>query len=225
MTHLLDQPVWNAMLSGNSNLSYGTSRAKYFDKTVSIFADVENQDSDDFQTLYDIIPAGQQIGVFSINIDLKAEPWSGISRIDGLQMTYNHAAKELTGTHIIRPLDISDVPAMLSLTGQMKPGPFFEKTIDFGHYHGIFSNDILVAMAGQRFHPGAFAEISGVCTHPDFTGKGLARQLLLHQIKRIMENDETPFLHVTGTNLNAIKLYESIGFVARTEIYIHILRK
>jgi len=225
MAHLLDQPAWNALISGNSNLSYGTSTAKYFDKAVSIFADLEDQYSGGFKTLYDIVPDGQQIGVFSLDKNLKAEPWSGVSRIDGLQMVYHHAAKELTGNHIIRALDSSDVPAMLSLTGQAKPGPFFEKTIDFGHYHGIFSDDMLVAMAGQRFHPGAFAEISGVCTHPDFTGKGLARQLLLHQIRRIRENDETPFLHVTSSNVNAVKLYESIGFTTRTEICIHILKK
>lgn len=225
MTHLLDQPVWNALVSGNSNLSYGTSSAKYFDKTVAPFADSEDQHPDNFKTLYDTVPENQGVAIFSINKNLNAGPWSGNGRIDGLQMIYNKSVQELTGEQIIQPLESKDIPAMLSLTKQTNPGPFLEKTIDFGHYHGIFNNDVLVAMAGQRLHPGAFAEISAVCTHPDFTGKGLARQLILHQIKRIRESDETPFLHVKSENFNAIQLYKSIGFEVRSEIFIHLFKK
>ena len=148
-----------------------------------------------------------------------------ISRIDGFQMVYNGSVQELTSEQTIQPLDSKNIPAMLALTAQTVPGPFSEKTIDFGHYHGIFNKDRLVAMAGQRLHPGTFAEISGVCTHPDFTGKGFARQLILHQIRRILENNETPFLHVKSENSSAIKLYQSIGFEIRTEIFFHVFRK
>jgi len=225
MTYLLDQPVWNALISGNSHLSQGTTTAKYFDKTVTPFADVKDQNTDNFKILYDTVPDNQVIAVFSIHKNLESGPWSEISRIDGLQMVYNNSVQELAGEQIIQPLDNENIPAMLSLTKQTNPGPFLEKTIDFGHYHGIFNNNMLVAMAGQRLHPGAFAEISAVCTHPDFTGKGFARQLILHHIKRIRENGETPFLHVKSENFNAIKLYQSIGFEVRTEIFIHILKK
>jgi len=225
MTHLLDQPVWNALVSGNTDMSNGTATAKYFDKAVAPFADVEVQNADNFKILYETVPGNQVAAVFSINENLEAGPWTVISRIDGFQMVYNGPVQELTGENIIQPLDSENIPSMLSLTDQTKPGPFLEKTIDFGHYHGIFIDNKLASMAGQRFHPGAFAEISAVCTHPDFTGKGFARQLILHQIKRIRENGETPFLHVKSENLNAIKLYQSIGFEVRTEIFIHILRR
>ncbi len=30
---------------------------------------------------------------------------------------------------------------------------------------------------GERMHPPGYTEVSGVCTHPDFRGRGLARQL------------------------------------------------
>ena len=36
-----------------------------------------------------------------------------------------------------------------------------------------FLNDWLVAMSGERMHAGIYHEVSGVCTHPDFQGKGL----------------------------------------------------
>ena len=64
MTHLLDQPVWNALVSGNSNLSQGTPTAKYFDKTVSPFADVEDQNPDNFKMLYEIMPDNQGVVIF-----------------------------------------------------------------------------------------------------------------------------------------------------------------
>ncbi len=31
-------------------------------------------------------------------------------------------------------------------------------------------------MAGERMHAEGFTEISGVCTHPQFQGRGLARR-------------------------------------------------
>lgn len=225
MKHLLDQPVWNALVSGNNNLSHGTSTAKYFDKSVAPFADLEDHETGDFKTLHEVVPGNQVVVMFSVIENLKASPWSAVNRIDGFQMIYDNHKQELTGEDIIQLLDSRNIPAMVSLTGLTNPGPFLEKTIDFGHYYGIFDNKTLVAMAGQRLHPNGFAEISAVCTHPDFTGKGLARQLVLHQIKRITENNETPFLHVKGENLNAIKLYQSIGFEIRTKIFFHILKK
>jgi predicted GNAT family acetyltransferase len=123
------------------------------------------------------------------------------------------------------PLTDIHIPQMLALTKLTNPGPFAERTIDFGHYHGIFDGDKLVAMAGQRLHAGNYAEISAVCTHPDHLGKGYAKQLLLHQIHRIKANRETPFLHVRNDNERAINVYKSLGFETRTEIYFYVVVK
>jgi len=229
MNHLLDQPVWAALSTGNCILSQGTAEAKYFDKTVAPFADTEHHDTAHFKQLYDAVPDNQDVVFFSRDQNLNLGPWSVVDSVDTLQMIYKGRAAE---EKLVRDerlmsrslLDI-DIPAMLKLTGQTKPGPFVERTIDFGHFRGIFSNEMLVAMAGQRLHPGTFAEISGVCTHPDFAGKGLARQLILYQINRILNNDETPFLHVRTANLNAVKLYELIGFEVRTQLCGYVLKK
>ncbi len=82
---------------------------------------------------------------------------------------------------------------MLTLTQLTNPGPFAARTIDFGHYYGIFEGDKLVAMAGQRLHAFEYAEISAVCTHPDHSGRGYARELLLHQLHRIQTAKNIPF--------------------------------
>ncbi|CAM4387043.1 FR47-like protein [Pedobacter westerhofensis] len=237
MKHILDQPVWAALVTGNSNLAQGTPEAKYFDKTISPFVDVAHHDTAHFKNLYDAVPGNRDVWMFSLQKNLDLGPWKVVDTTDTLQMVYkglpseaqpakkvNPAAKH-SEELITRPLQDADIPAMLALTEQTKPGPFAERTFDFGHFQGIFHNHKLVAMAGQRLHPGAFAEISGVCTHPDFTGRGLARQLMQDQINRILQNDETPFLHVRLANLNAVKLYQLIGFEIRAQLCGYVLKK
>jgi predicted GNAT family acetyltransferase len=114
---------------------------------------------------------------------------------------------------------------MLSLTKLTNPGPFAERTIDFGHYRGIFENNELAAMAGQRLHAFNYAEISAVCTHPDHTGKGYARQLLIYQINRIIAAGEIPYLHVRSDNDRAIRVYEGLGFVTRCNMWFSPIQK
>ena len=70
----------------------------------------------------------------------------------------------------------------------------------------------LVAMAGERLHVGNFREVSGVCIHPEFQGKGLARALMSQVMRRQIDSGQTPFLHVLSTNESAVRLYEKLGF-------------
>jgi predicted GNAT family acetyltransferase len=66
--------------------------------------------------------------------------------------------------------------------------------------------------------PTGLTEISGVCTHPDHRGRGYAAGLMHMTASRILARGEMPFLHVYATNIGAIALYESLGFVFRCEI-------
>ena len=57
------------------------------------------------------------------------------------------------------------------------PGPVHGAArVELGGYLGVFDGDRLMAMAGQRLAPPGFAEISAVCTHPDFRGPGARRR-------------------------------------------------
>lgn len=60
-----------------------------------------------------------------------------------------------------------------------------------------------------------YVEVSGVCTHPDARGRGLARLLSRYVAGRIAAAGDRPYLHAFATNTPAIRLYESIGFVLR----------
>ena len=104
-----------------------------------------------------------------------------------------------------------------------KPGPFGPRTIELGEYFGVFDGDRLVAMAGERMHAGALREISGVCTHPDFTGRGLAPRLMRKLILRQAARGETPFLHVMRENAVARRLYERMGFATWRESVVRVV--
>src|SRR6185436_18856367 len=84
----------------------------------------------------------------------------------------------------------------MALAALTRPGPFGPRTIEIGEYFGCFDGGRLVAMAGERSNAGTLREISGVCTHPEFQGRGFARQLMNKLVRRQVTRGETPFLHV-----------------------------
>jgi predicted GNAT family acetyltransferase len=109
------------------------------------------------------------------------------------------------------------------LTELTRPGPFGPRTIELGSYFGCFEGNRLVAMAGERMHAGSLREVSGVCTHPDFQGKGLARRLMMKLIRQELLRGETPFLHVMSENLHARALYERMGFRNYRETIVRVI--
>jgi ribosomal protein S18 acetylase RimI-like enzyme len=225
MEHVLDNPAWNALISGNSNLSFGNEEVKYFDREVTPFAAFKESSAENFQTLYELIPEGQ-ILLFIAPVEMEIpSPWKVLNCIKGIQMICDIKVEHNEPSLKLIPLTEEHIPQMLALTKLTNPGPFASRTIDFGHYHGIFDGDKLAAMAGQRMHVFNYAEISAVCTHPDYLGRGHAKQLLIHQINRIKAASEIPFLHVRYDNNRAIKVYESLGFSTRREIYFYVIQK
>lgn len=225
MEHVLDNPAWNALISGNKNLHLGNDHTRYFDWSVSPFAGFKENTKENFRELYDISPEGRVFLFVAPNEMEIPAPWKLLDRVKGNQMVYQPGVAFGEPTNDLTILTEEDVSQMLSLTKLTNPGPFAERTIDFGHYRGIFENGELAAMAGQRLHAFNYAEISAVCTHPDHTGKGYARQLLMHQINRIQATGGIPYLHVRSDNHRAIKVYESLGFVTRCNVWFSPIQK
>ncbi|MGZ3756778.1 MAG: GNAT family N-acetyltransferase [Mucilaginibacter sp.] len=225
MDHVLDNPGWNALISGNSNLANGNDDVKYFAKDVSPFVGFKHNTPQSFQTLFELVPHNGPLGFITPVETEIPQQWAVLQAIKSYQMVFDEAIEPAAVTAELKPLTTEHVPQMLALTKLTNPGPFAKKTIDFGHYQGIFDGDQLVAMAGQRLNIFNYAEISAVCTHPDYLGKGYARQLLLHHVHRIRAAGNIPFLHVRHDNHRAVNVYESLGFVARTYIWFYILRK
>jgi ribosomal protein S18 acetylase RimI-like enzyme len=223
MEHILDNPVWNALNTGNATLALGNAHAKCFPADVAFFVGTPDPSVQNFDALYKLVPfdvSGFQV-MHEITIPA---PWRLIRAVKVLQLVYEGVDVRQSDDELV-PLTEQHVPQMLSLTKLTDPGPFLQRTIDLGHYVGIFDGDRLVAMSGQRMNPVPYAEISAVCTHPDYLVRGYASKLLLFQIKRIRAAGQIPFLHVLSTNERAIRVYERLGFVIRKETTLYVITK
>jgi predicted GNAT family acetyltransferase len=125
----------------------------------------------------------------------------------------------------MRSLNAADVPAMLALTSLTKPGPFSQRTIDFGLYIGIVEGNNLLAMAGERLHVKGYTEVSAVCTDPAHLGKGFASHLMSHACETVIQRGDIPFLHVKQDNTRAIAKYEHLGFSIRAAFYFAVIKR
>jgi predicted GNAT family acetyltransferase len=101
---------------------------------------------------------------------------------------------------------------MLRLVEITDPGPFKERTREMGRFIGVREAGQLVAMAGERMVAGKYVELSAVCTHPDWRGRGLAGTLMQHLSAGIQRRGQIPLLHVFATNTSAIRMYSKVGF-------------
>ncbi len=124
----------------------------------------------------------------------------------------------------IERLTDADAAEMLQLATLTRPGPFSLKAQALGEFFGVKQDGRLAAMAGERMKQEGFTEISGVCTHPDFQGRGLGRLLSVFMTHRVLARGETPYLHAYTTNAAAIGLYGSIGFELRTELNVTMVK-
>lgn len=214
------------MSTGDQRLGFGSDKVKCFDEDVSPFAGFESNHANGFADLYDMLPAGRKILYAHPEPVTQPKGWQIQDTIKGLQFVY--AGKDITGTIYpdIVPLAEDNVAEMIALVNLTRPGPFGKRTIEFGSYHGIFSNGKLAAMTGQRMHVHNYTELSAVCTHPDHSGKGYASALMQHQLQIILQQGQQPFLHVRQDNQRAIDLYERLGFrVSRPMNFSFMIRQ
>jgi ribosomal protein S18 acetylase RimI-like enzyme len=222
---VLYNPVYNALLSGDAGRSFGTGHVKYFDEQVSPFAGFHQDYDKGFDDLYDQLPDGRRILYATPQLIEEPKGWQVVADIKGLQFVFEEGKEP--GEYPIEPvpLDDSHVEEMMKLAALTKPGPFGPRTIDFGHYHGIFENGQLAAMTGQRMHVYNYTELSAVCTHPDHLGKGYAAALMLHQMQLIRSQGQQAFLHVRDDNSRAIALYERLGFKVNRVMNFYFMKR
>src|SRR5574337_1679430 len=114
---------------------------------------------------------------------------------------------------------------VLALTALVYPHYFRPRTMELGRYFGIYQDGRRAAMIGERLGTDVQQEISAVCTHPDFSGRGYARRLLALLSNDNLEHGRLPFLHVSRQNTRAKSLYERMGYVHRRDIGFWSLRR
>ena len=228
MDHILDNMIWNAITTGNNDIAIINGDVGCYLPDIAPFAGMKNFNDVNLKRLYEFIPPNRNVAISSLHkMDHDENKWKLIQPMDVTQMLYEHTVNTFTtkNSSLIVPLSEEHIPQMLELTAITRPGPFLQQTIRFKNYFGIFIEDRLAAMTGQRMHPLPYMEVSAVCTHPHFRGMGYAKTLMLHVMKLILDDSFTPFLHVLSNNSNAIELYKTIGFKTRKQIFVDVIRR
>jgi ribosomal protein S18 acetylase RimI-like enzyme len=217
--HLLDNPIWSALSSEQAYLAQTNALAKRFPGDVAPFGAMAGQSAAEYQALAEIL-AGDTVALFLDAPPRLPEGWSMVVRGEMYQMVFEAPPPVAP---VFGELTAADVPEMLALTKLTQPGPFLPRTIELGSYFGIREAGSLVAMAGVRLHLTGFTEVSAVCTHPDFRGRGYSNALMSAVISGILRRGETPFLHAKTDN-PAVSLYEKMGFKVRSQLHLAVVK-
>ncbi len=222
---LLDNPIWYSLAGHHAALSIGGVSAKRYPPDIVPFAGFPNTVTPNFVELAKIMTVGETALVPNVPLPQASGFVSEYASDSGTQQ-FVCRATTINGTanHDIRDLNGTDVPDMLRLVEITHPGPFLPRTILLGRYAGIRKDGNLVAMAGERLHPGRFCEVSAVCTDPAFVGRGYATQLVTYLIIHMLERGDIPFLHVSSANDRAIRLYRKLGFVWRVNFPLQVIK-
>ncbi|WFP63692.1 GNAT family N-acetyltransferase [Mesorhizobium sp. WSM4904] len=224
MKHVLDRPIWSALATRHQAFAEGDSLARRYRPSIVPFAATAMDDEESLRALGKLLPPLQSsIVVQTDPIVLPAEV-SAVSTATLVQMTAERPMQAVSDERV-QPLTPDDAAEMLALASLTKPGPFTLEALSLGEFWGVKIGGRLAAMAGERMKQPGYSELSGVCTHPDFRGGGLARLLSLFVANRIMARGEVPYLHAYDSNAPAIGLYESIGFRLRTTLNMAVVHR
>ncbi|NIJ20866.1 hypothetical protein FHS95_002558 [Sphingomonas naasensis] len=216
--HPLDRPAWTALRSTQRDLARGAGAALRYDQDHAIFAATGDHAPASLAAL------GTLIRATGPAIVLQKDP---LPPVPGAQATTHRMGVQMIAETLAGGADIdfvalgdADAAEMLALATLTEPGPYFARTHRLGGFIGIRDEGRLVAMAGERMKPAGFTEVSGVCTHPGWRGRGYAGRLMRVVAERIVARGETPFLHAYADNRGAIALYESLGFRVRCAVNV-----
>ena len=219
----LDRPVWASLTGAHAHLAQGEGNARRYRPEVNVFIAGASEAPETLAAMAELVRDEPAYVV-------QAAP---IPDLPGLATTMRRAAVQMvfagkmpSGDDAeIVSLDAAAADEMLALATLTEPGPFRRETRLMGPFFGVRRAGRLAAMAGERMHPPGHAELSGVCTHPDFRGQGLGRRLSAYKTRAILERGETPFLHAWQDNAGAIALYEKLGYRIRCEMNVAVFER
>ena len=216
--HVLDNPAWHALKTHQAQFALGEGLARRYHSDIAPFVALENAGEAAFAELAQIVTHGEQMILRGFELPVDPSGWTIHTRKMIVQMVSEQPLPEIASDEEILTLTDDDVPDMLRLVEEAKPGPFLARTNHLGTYFGIRQQGKLIAMAGERMYLPGFREISAVCTHPDYRGKGYASLLMRRLMAQQRAQGDVPILHVMPENTRAQRVYESLGFRKRREL-------
>jgi ribosomal protein S18 acetylase RimI-like enzyme len=220
----LDNIMWNCLAGPHAKFATGAGDVRRYAPGFSPIVGCRDPRQPDFDTLSNYCEPEE---CFYIDV------WSGAApagwRIDRearmFKMVWDAPAPTQDAAPDAIPLKPEHASQAVELAKLTNPGPFGIRTPELGEYFGYFDGGRLMAMAGERMRAANLHEVSGICTHPDFQGRGFARKLTLKLVYRQLQRGETPFLHVMGPNTAARALYAKLGFRDYLETLVRVVTR
>lgn len=224
MNHILDRPVWNALRTAHASLAEGGERARRYPPSIVPFAAAADNSAESLEALA-ALPVGEDVmAIVEAAPVILPQGLTALSSASLVQMMAECSFERVSDSRI-ELLTEADAADMLALATLTKPGPFTLRAQSLGAFWGVKIEGRLVAMAGQRMRQPGFAELSGLCTHPDFQGRGLGSLLFRFVAGEISARGETAYLHAYAANTPAIALYEAMGFRLRSDMNLCVVKR
>lgn len=215
-THPLDNPIWESLISRHRSLALRQGEVACYPAEVAPFLGVSAGGVEVRAGLESLVAPGAASLLLGPTPSTPAG-WH-LERVAMLaQMICPARMAEVDGPAIIE-LSEAHRADVLALTALVYPHYFRPRTMDLGRYFGIYQDGRLAAIIGERMGMDDWQEISAVCTHPDYVGRGYARCLLAWLSNDNLVRGRTPFLHVSHENVRAKRLYEQTGYQLRCDI-------
>lgn len=207
----LKNPVWHSLNETHKNFAVEFDGVQFYDSKILTFGAFIHPTKTE-KALNQFVKSANTFFLVSEHIDPIIDTSKVIleKKIDGCQMVLDTLINiEITENIILLTEDYLD--EIYNLIWLVMPGFYQKRSFELGDFYGIFKNNKLVAITGQRMQTDSFIELSAVVTHPDFTKKGFAKQLVAHTTKEILKENKLPILHTNKGN-PAIFLYEKLGY-------------
>ena len=223
MTDTLDNPFWAALDSIHRDIALRAGEVARYPADHAPFLGVASpavRVGDAFERL---VAPGESVYLLGVAPMVPAG-WALQAFRPLAQMVCDAPLASVDGPEIM-PLGEAQQADVLALTALVYPHYFRPCTMDMGRYFGIYEQGRLAAMIGERLGSDATREMSAICTHPDFNGRGYARRLTVWLTNDTLARGVQPFLHVSHENPRAKQLYEQLGYRVRRDIGFWSLRR
>jgi ribosomal protein S18 acetylase RimI-like enzyme len=225
---VLDNPIWSSLTTRHAHLALGADTghglARRYPSDIGPLSALQGPTPEAYADLATIIPNGDIAVLFLQNPATPPAGWQLIRDGALVQMICPAIPDQPSLPEPILPLHTADFPEMAALAALTEPGPFRDRTATLGGFLGIRIDGRLAAMAGRRLAPTGFAEVSAVCTHPEFRGHGYAQALVAAVARTIHADGRIPFLTSFTANEGAVRVYRQVGFVHRRTLELAVLK-
>ncbi len=222
--HPLDNPFFSALGSLHAGIALQAGEVKRYPADVAPFLGIPHPTLDLADPLVALVPAGDSVLLLGVAPAAVPEGWAIERFADLAQMQCDRELPVIDGPGIVELGDAHRAD-VLALTALVYPHYFRPRTMELGRYFGMYMEGRLAAMIGERLGAPGHREMSAICTHPDFLGRGYARRLTAYLSNRTLQEGNKPFLHVAYANARARALYEQMGYRLRRDIGFFALRR